>query len=212
MKGMIIGAGLAIGGVLMGFVFATKSDALAEAKWWDLMTAFGTVTAAGAAVWLGVREGSWRRRDHERRGRVQVVLLSGAVRSVLAYLTDLLSHIRKGLDRPEDIKREVHEWHCLRRGQLYRRMSEVSALREEVPLYDIGGVSSRTCAQVASAVSGARVLLALMDTQETKFLESVEDRSRDMLEEYWRQASEIFDVLSSASKPLADAANSRRSS
>ncbi|SPU54088.1 hypothetical protein [Bordetella trematum] len=212
MKGMIIGAGLAIGGIFMGFVFATNSDVLAEAKWWDLMTAFGTVAAAGAAVGLGVIEGCWRHRDHERRGLVQVVLLSGAVCSVLAYLTDLLSHIRNGLDKPEEIKRDAHEWHCIRRRQLYRRMREVSALREEVPLYDVGGVSGRTCAQVASAVSGARVLLALMDTQETKFLDSAEDKSREMLEEYWRQASEVFNVLLRASKPLADVANSRRAS
>ncbi|CAB3858782.1 hypothetical protein LMG26788_02149 [Achromobacter pulmonis] len=50
MRGMLLGAGLALGGVVAGFVFATKIDAMAEAKWWDLMTAIGTCATAVVAV------------------------------------------------------------------------------------------------------------------------------------------------------------------
>lgn len=33
MRGMLIGAGLGLLGVLVGFVFASKTDVSAEAKW-----------------------------------------------------------------------------------------------------------------------------------------------------------------------------------
>lgn len=67
MKGMLVGAALAIGGVLVGFAFATQTDVQAEAKWWELVTAFGTVGATGVAAWLGVREVIIRREERASR-------------------------------------------------------------------------------------------------------------------------------------------------
>lgn len=55
MRGMLLGAALALGGILVGFAFATKTDALAEAKWWDLMTAWGTVAATAVALGIALR-------------------------------------------------------------------------------------------------------------------------------------------------------------
>ncbi|WP_153228240.1 hypothetical protein [Achromobacter xylosoxidans] len=54
MKGMLLGASLAIAGLLIGFTFATKVDVHAEAKWWDLMTAFGTVGSVVVALAFGL--------------------------------------------------------------------------------------------------------------------------------------------------------------
>ncbi|MBO1017963.1 hypothetical protein IPU70_30710 [Achromobacter sp. SD115] len=64
MKGMLLGAALTLSGVLIGFVVATKVDVLADAKWWDLMTAFGTIGSALAAVFL-----AWWPAHKERRDR-----------------------------------------------------------------------------------------------------------------------------------------------
>lgn len=64
MKGMLVGAALAIGGMLVGFTFATQTDVLAEARWWDLMTAFGTLGSAFAALFL-----AWWPTHKERRAR-----------------------------------------------------------------------------------------------------------------------------------------------
>ena len=67
MKGILVGAATAIGGVLVGFAFATKADVLAEAKWWDLMTAFGTVGAVVAAVVIPIWQRAHHRRDLDRQ-------------------------------------------------------------------------------------------------------------------------------------------------
>ncbi|WP_447578329.1 hypothetical protein [Achromobacter kerstersii] len=64
MKGMLVGAALVIGGMLVGFTFATQTDVLAEARWWDLMTAFGTLGSAFAALFL-----AWWPTHKERRER-----------------------------------------------------------------------------------------------------------------------------------------------
>lgn len=69
MKWMIVGAALGIGGMLLGFAFATKMDVLAEAKWWDLMTAFGTVGAVVVAIAIPMSERIARDRK-ENKGRV----------------------------------------------------------------------------------------------------------------------------------------------
>ncbi len=70
MKGMLVGAALAIGGVLVGFAFATKADVLAEAKWWDLMTAFGTVGAVIAALCIAYRQRGDQAAADDRAGQV----------------------------------------------------------------------------------------------------------------------------------------------
>lgn len=64
MRWMLVGAALAIGGMLVGFTFATQMDVLAEARWWDLMTAFGTLGSAFAALFL-----AWWPAHKERRER-----------------------------------------------------------------------------------------------------------------------------------------------
>lgn len=71
MKGMLVGAALAIGGMLVGFAFATQADVTAEAKWWDLMTAFGTVGAVVAAIGVPLWQNADRLREQATRALVQ---------------------------------------------------------------------------------------------------------------------------------------------
>lgn len=66
MWAMLVGAALTLGGLLLGLAFATKSDVLAEAKWWDLMTAFGTVGASVAAVAIPIWQNIDRRLEAKR--------------------------------------------------------------------------------------------------------------------------------------------------
>jgi hypothetical protein len=72
MWAMLVGAALALVGLLLGFAFATKSDVLAEAKWWDLMTAFGTVGATVVALVLGLIPILSQARINRRRAGVVV--------------------------------------------------------------------------------------------------------------------------------------------
>ena len=65
MKWMLVGAALAIVGVLVGFAFATQIDMQARAKWWDLMTAFGTVGAVVVALAVPLWQ-NWDRRREQK--------------------------------------------------------------------------------------------------------------------------------------------------
>lgn len=60
---LIAGAVLTLIGLALGFALATKVDMSAEAKWWDLMTAFGTVGAAMFAVAVPLWQNFERRKD-----------------------------------------------------------------------------------------------------------------------------------------------------
>ncbi|MFF7060740.1 hypothetical protein ACFY89_29025 [Achromobacter spanius] len=68
---MYVGAGLTLIGVCFGFAIATNSDAVAEAKWWDLMTAFGTVGAVIVALAVPVSERLARERTARKHRIVQ---------------------------------------------------------------------------------------------------------------------------------------------
>lgn len=70
MRGMLLGASLALGGLLVGFAFATKVDVLAEAKWWDLMTAFGTVGSVVVALAFGLIALTSQNRSNRHRANV----------------------------------------------------------------------------------------------------------------------------------------------
>ncbi|KXJ64249.1 hypothetical protein AXY46_22835 [Achromobacter xylosoxidans] len=71
---MWVGAVLMLGGMLTGFAFASKVDAMADAKWWDLMTAFGTV---GAVAWAVLATFRVEARQHkEARARAQLASVS----------------------------------------------------------------------------------------------------------------------------------------
>lgn len=74
---MLVGAVLALLGLVLGFVLATKVDAVAEAKWWDLMTAFGTVGAVVVA--LVVAERTSRQQVSESRAKAGLAAASVAV-------------------------------------------------------------------------------------------------------------------------------------
>ncbi|WP_336724655.1 hypothetical protein [Achromobacter ruhlandii] len=77
MRGMLLGAALALLGLALGFVLATKVDAVAEAKWWDLMTAFGTVGAVVVA--LVISERTRRQQVAESRAKAGLAAASVAV-------------------------------------------------------------------------------------------------------------------------------------
>jgi hypothetical protein len=63
---MFAGAGVTLLGVCFGFAIATNADAAAEAKWWDLMTAFGTVGAVLVAIWFGLSDVRMRGAERAR--------------------------------------------------------------------------------------------------------------------------------------------------
>ena len=203
-------AGLSvIGGFVAGWLWRDRIEALGNVSLLAALTAMGTVGATCAAVWLGSREGRWRRDDHERRGAVQAILLSGAVNSVLGYLNDLVEHTRGGLERPHQIQGDVHEWCCYRRKLIRRRMTEVSDLREEIPLHEVAGMDLRTSRKIACGVSEARVLLALIDTQSDKFARSPVAETQKMLRKYMVDADNVRANLLAAQGPLNIAAKLR---
>lgn len=97
---MLLGAGLTLIGVCFGFAIATKVDVEAEAKWWDLMTAFGTVGAVIVALAVPVSE----RVARERTARVQRIVQDWAnARDVTLCVSDL-KVICQPTDRPSMIR------------------------------------------------------------------------------------------------------------
>lgn len=95
MKGMLVGAALTIGGMFVGFTFATQTDVLAEARWWDLMTAFGTLGSALAALFL-----AWWPTHKERRERKILGALSvyEQLKSLIRIRLDLVTIGRDVVD------------------------------------------------------------------------------------------------------------------
>lgn len=65
MRGLLAGAALALGGLVVGLAFATNVDVQADAKWWELMTAFGTVGAVVVALFIPIRQRRDALRDAE---------------------------------------------------------------------------------------------------------------------------------------------------
>lgn len=109
MKEMLIGAGLALGGLLLGFTFATKFDVLAEAKWWDLLTAFGTLGAVITALGIAIHDS--RRRHNDAKATIRVfgavfksdvmriwALTNGEIKQIVERLVSL----GDGQEWPED--------------------------------------------------------------------------------------------------------------
>ncbi|WP_348995673.1 hypothetical protein ABFG95_06945 [Achromobacter sp. HNDS-1] len=86
MRGMLIGAGLGLLGVIVGFVFASKTDVSAEAKWWDLMTAFGTVGTVVWAVWSSLRIEARQRREAVNRAKLAAVSMFAKLSSGRAFV------------------------------------------------------------------------------------------------------------------------------
>lgn len=86
MRGAMVGAALALVGVLLGFAFATKIDALAEAKWWDLLTAFGTVGAVIVAMYFSLATAKRERVDAQYKRTVTWTIAEAEIRHLLRGL------------------------------------------------------------------------------------------------------------------------------
>ncbi|MEN4918236.1 hypothetical protein ABE485_06155 [Achromobacter spanius] len=98
MRGMLLGALLALGGLLIGFAFATKVDALAEARWWDLMTAFGTVGSVVVALAFGLIALTAQNRSNRHRANVVgwfVVPSLGEIRAGCELLSECSAALRQ---------------------------------------------------------------------------------------------------------------------
>ncbi|MNK94835.1 hypothetical protein D3C87_1150510 [compost metagenome] len=86
MRGTTVGAALALVGVLLGFAFATKVDALAEAKWWDLLTAFGTVGAVVVALYFSLVAAKREHVDAQYKKTVTWTIAEAEIRVLLQGL------------------------------------------------------------------------------------------------------------------------------
>lgn len=98
MRGLLLGATLALGGLLIGFALATKVDVLAEAKWWDLMTAFGTVGSVVVALAFGLLALTAQNRSNRHRANVVgwfVVPSLGEIRAGCELLSECSAALRK---------------------------------------------------------------------------------------------------------------------
>lgn len=109
MKEMLIGAGLALGGLLLGFTFATRFDVLAEAKWWDLITAFGTLGAVITALGIAIHDSRRRVNDTKATIRVFGAVFQSDVMRVWALakgemkpIVELIETLGIGQEWPED--------------------------------------------------------------------------------------------------------------
>jgi len=85
MSQLALGVGLGIGSMLLGFAFGSKADFVTEVKWWELMTAFGTVSAVGVALWASLRE--QLRHANERMARLRISAAAVRVRLAAAMTT-----------------------------------------------------------------------------------------------------------------------------
>lgn len=82
MKLMLLGAGLMLLGVCVGLSLATPIDAGAVAKWWDLLTSFGTAGAVIAAVGIAL----WQNSSTRARNRQEPLLALQAILERVAYV------------------------------------------------------------------------------------------------------------------------------
>lgn len=95
MKGMLAGATLAIGGVLVGFAFATQTDVEAEAKWWELMTAFGTVGAVVVAIYFSLRDALRKRESEELSAEIAQARIAPELGQLLFALSSAVWSAQK---------------------------------------------------------------------------------------------------------------------
>lgn len=95
MKEMVVGAALAIGGVLLGFAFATQTDVQAEAKWWDLLTAFGTVGAVVVAVVFSLREAVRRQKSEKLQAEIAHARVEPELRQLRIALSSAVWSARR---------------------------------------------------------------------------------------------------------------------
>lgn len=92
---MYIGAGLTLLGVCFGFAIATNADAEAEAKWWDLMTAFGTVGAVATAIWFGLADVRMRRAERARASNVYQWLFVPEIGQAMPAVNSMIEFIER---------------------------------------------------------------------------------------------------------------------
>lgn len=115
---LCIGAGLMLLGAWMGMAFSTVTDATAAAKWWDLMTAFGTVGAAVAAVAVPLYQNWDRRRELDRDRAIGEFALAQAVQQTSYALLELARRWKKGgtLPKPAILASYVQQLGQLKTG------------------------------------------------------------------------------------------------
>lgn len=163
---MLVGALLTLVGIWIGMAFATETDATVEAKWWDLMTAFGTVFSAVGAVSIAV----WQYWVIRRERYVEAVHVIGGAYPRFSTLTDALlsqkaffENVLKVDSSPTVIKARL---------AILGREFSAADLPNPLQLIPLGGGHSR---DLASVISHLQTVLHVADTYP---MASREDRKK----------------------------------
>jgi hypothetical protein len=140
MKGMLIGAALTLIGTVFGFAFATKIDALAEAKWWDLMTAFGTVGAAIVALGLALRAEVLQQRREHAAGLTVLRAVSAECSQTKTFVWQALQTLQEAVDASDGAAPP----HCELALQMAQKGLQLDLTRSLLPNLHLIGDAARS--------------------------------------------------------------------
>jgi hypothetical protein len=126
-------------GMVLGWLWASRPEVIAEVKLLDVVTAFGTLAAAVVAAWLGTREIRMRRHEDRRRMTYARTALWPEFRRYLAAIERLES---------DPQKRDVST------AQLITRLTIEDWVREIIR--DLDGSEFQNAADVLAYISHAR--------------------------------------------------------
>lgn len=70
-EGVVVGCAVTIVGALVALLLGMRIDTTATVKWWELMTAFGTVGSVAAATWIAVWSAT---RGSEKERRIALIV------------------------------------------------------------------------------------------------------------------------------------------
>lgn len=122
-------------GVFLGLLLALSlgwRDTTAQAKWWEVASALGTLFAALIALWIWVHGQIQRRRDDLNRGRIAAAILRAPFLGIKIAMGSLLEDLKNTPDRFREKKEIRFAW----RDHLRQWRAQItdSSLRDAAPL------------------------------------------------------------------------------
>ncbi|CAB3898662.1 hypothetical protein LMG26854_05384 [Achromobacter aegrifaciens] len=201
MKGMLVGAALAIAGMLVGFAFATQTDVLAQAKWWDLMTAFGTVAAAVVALGLALRSELLQKRREQAAGLTVLRAVSAECSQTKTFVWQALRTLQDAIDADDG----AAPAHCALTLQMAREGLQLELTKSLLPNVHLIGdaVRSDAAAKAVGLIHAFRHGLEMV----TKLLPFVDDSTRTTLRflmEMGRELDRSLEAVVAGTKIMED--------